>query len=122
MINLENKLIEVVETSDQIINKLNGIANDLSIHIMYDKLPEGMPGVYVERDNIKLMLINNNIKGTELEAEQIAWGLGHNYACKELGIKVNALNKENQEESNKINAIAQEYKDNLLLMTSYNAI
>lgn len=99
-------------------NKLRGkikeICKKRDVDIYYTNLPDEIYSLYMENKSVKLIMISENIRDTDLEIKDIALGLGYEQALRELSIKVNLFNEKDKENANTVNKIANIYRDNLL--------
>lgn len=96
------------------INRLKEKAKESNINIMYAALPDETYSGYIEKNGYKIILINEDIKGTDVERESIAQGLGYKMALDELGLKVNMFNKDHKDKAELVKDLATKHKDDIL--------
>ncbi len=90
------------------------MAEEKGINIIYAALPDGTYSGCIENENKKLILIEEDIKGTNIEMEGIAQGLAYKMALDELKIKANIFNDDHKQNIELVNELAAKYKDDIL--------
>lgn len=97
-----------------VINRLKEITEKDNIQIAYGSLPQNENMLYIERHDVKLIIIDKGIKGTREEIKAISLGLGYSRAMKELDIKVNVLNEDDKGEYEVVTRLAEDYQKEIL--------
>lgn len=89
------------------INKLKDIADKREIHIGYVELPQEETMVYIEREGLKLIMIDKSSIDTKQEIKDIALGLGYAKAMEKLDKPINKFKKEDNNYRELIEEIAK---------------